>query len=230
VHELALTESPSLRAQYVDHVEVLDKVKALTFFPDGLHVDAPGVAAYFEVTPDTIKKAVQRNRKELESNGLRVLRGAEYREFALTNAVITEGGGTLPLASSQNSVTAFTRRAILNVGQMLTASTVAEGVRKNLFDLAAYRIYEAMERSALDLAVSNLGDVLAAPVDAPADLGWSAPRFQVLADASEERGARLVVGVAKFAQLRDLVLGHGRMVSQLRTRSNGANKVDRLRG
>jgi hypothetical protein len=147
VNELALTESPSLRRQYADRVDVLDKVKALTFFPDGQHVDTPGVAAYFEVTPDVIKKVVQRNRKELEGNGLRVLRGDEYREFARTNSVVTEGGDFLSLASSQNTVTVFTRRTILNVGQLLTESEVAEAVRTRLLDVEE----EAREQHLLSL-------------------------------------------------------------------------------
>ncbi|KAB8186945.1 hypothetical protein FH608_046505 [Nonomuraea phyllanthi] len=119
----------------MDRVDVLDKVKALTFFPDGEHVDTPGVADYFEVSLDVIKKVIQRNRKELERNGMRVRRGEEYREFAVVNAVAPEGGDTLSLASSQNTVTTFTRRTILNVGQMLTESPVAEGVRKHLLDV-----------------------------------------------------------------------------------------------
>lgn len=134
MNELALVESRSLRAEYVDRVEVLDKVKALTFFPDGIHVDGPGVAAYYEVTAEAIKKVAQRNRAELEEHGMRILRGAEYREFASVNGVAPEGGDTLSLASSQNTVTVFTRRTILNVGQMLTGSKVAKAIRTYLLD------------------------------------------------------------------------------------------------
>ncbi|GAA0853255.1 hypothetical protein ACFQVD_26860 [Streptosporangium amethystogenes subsp. fukuiense] len=150
MNELALTESPALRAQYADHVEVLDKVKALTFFPDGIHVDGPGVAAYYEVPVETIKKVAQRNRKELEEHGMRVLRGKEYREFAKVNTVITEGGDILSLAPSQNTVTTFTRRTILNIGQMLTGSEISKAVRKRLLDLEE----EARQRALALLRVS----------------------------------------------------------------------------
>lgn len=134
MNELALVESQSLRREYANRVDVLDKVKALTFFPDGMHVDGPGVAAYYEVPAETIKKVAQRNRQELEENGLRVLRGDEYREFARANAVVVEGGDVLSLAPSQNTVMAFTRRTILNIGQMLKGSEVAEAVRTRLLD------------------------------------------------------------------------------------------------
>lgn len=134
MNELALVESPSLRREYANRVDVLDKVKALTFFPDGLHVDGPGVADYYEVPAETIKKVAQRNRQELEENGLRVLRGDEYREFAGINSVVSEGGDVLSLAPSQNTVMVFTRRTILNVGQMLKGSEVAKAVRTRLLD------------------------------------------------------------------------------------------------
>lgn len=127
MNELALTESPSLRAQYADRVEVLDKVKALTLLPDGMHADIPVVADYYEVGVEAIKSVIHRNRAELEDNGLHVLRGKEYREFASCN---------LNLANpNARSITLFTRRAILNVGQMLTESRVAEAVRKHLLDV-----------------------------------------------------------------------------------------------
>jgi hypothetical protein len=127
VNELALTESPSLRAQYADRVDVLDKVKAVSLLPDSIHADIPTVARYFEVTPDAIEKIVQRNREELGDNGLRVLRGEEYRAFATDNLSAAN-----PRA---RSITLFTRRAILNVGQLLTESPIAKAVRTYLLDV-----------------------------------------------------------------------------------------------
>ncbi|HEY9525339.1 MAG TPA: hypothetical protein VIR33_19030 [Thermopolyspora sp.] len=117
--ELALAESPSLRAQYVDRVDVLDKVKALSLLPDGAHADIPIVAEYYEVGVGTIEKVIQRNRAELEGNGLRVLKGEAYRRFAADNLSVAN--------PNARSITLFSRRAILNVGQMLTESAVAGG-------------------------------------------------------------------------------------------------------
>lgn len=145
MHELALTESPSLRAQYAGHVEVLDKVKALTLLPDGVHVDIPGVAAYFEVAPEAIESVIRRNRAELEGNGLRVLKGKEYREFATVNLTVAN--------PNARSITLFDRRTILNVGQMLTESPVAEAVRKHLLDVEerARDIYLASHQAPREL-------------------------------------------------------------------------------
>ncbi|MEU6437493.1 hypothetical protein ABZ874_24595 [Streptomyces albidoflavus] len=129
-NELVLTESRTMRAQTAGRVDVLDKVKALALLPDGVHATTEIVAAYFEVDAEVIKKIVQRNREELSSNGLRVLRGAELRELKDS----TEGH-TVPLSERINALTLFTRRTILNVGQLLTESDVARQVRTYLLDV-----------------------------------------------------------------------------------------------
>ncbi|MFI7125924.1 hypothetical protein ACIBQ1_09535 [Nonomuraea sp. NPDC050153] len=125
MNELALTESPLLRAQYADRVDVLDKVKALVFLPDGLHLSTELVADYYEVDVDAIESVVRRNRSELESNGYRVLRGQELREFETVNLT----------GSKRRAYALFTRRAILNVGQMLVESPISTAVRKHLLDM-----------------------------------------------------------------------------------------------
>jgi len=134
VNELALLESRTLRTEHVGRVDVLDKVKALTLLPDGVHADIPIVAAYYEVGTGTIESLVRRNREELEGNGLRVLKGEEYKEFATVALKITN--------SKARSATLFTRRAILNVGQLLEDSKVAKDVRAYLLNLEEIATHE----------------------------------------------------------------------------------------
>lgn len=125
--ELALTESRTLRAQTADRVDVLDKVKALALLPDGVHADIAVVASYYGVDFDAIESVIRRNRGELTENGMRVLRGEEYRAFVSVN--LTDAN---PKA---RSLTVLTRRAILNVGQLLTESDVARRVRTYLLEV-----------------------------------------------------------------------------------------------
>lgn len=127
--ELVLTESRTMRAQTAGRVDVLDKVKALALLSDGVHATADGVASYFEVHDDVIKKVVQRHREELTENGLLVLRGTELRNFVEDNLSSANG------ASKMRSLSVFTRRTILNVGQLLTGSIVAKQVRTYLLDV-----------------------------------------------------------------------------------------------
>ncbi|WP_151898266.1 hypothetical protein [Streptomyces sp. C8S0] len=75
-NEAVLIESRTARAQYGFRTDVLDKVRAIPFLPDDLHVTTEGVAAYFDADTKTIEKLVERNREELESNGFRVLEGS----------------------------------------------------------------------------------------------------------------------------------------------------------
>lgn len=161
IKEVALTESRTLRDQYAGRTDVLDKVKALSLLPDGVHADIPTVATYFEVTADAIESVVRRNREELTFNGLRVLRGAEYRDFATVNLT-----GANPRA---RSVTLFTRRTILNVGQLLAESHIAQAVRTYLLDVediaGADVRNEATDRAAVSRAQLTMLDAARNIVD-----------------------------------------------------------------
>ncbi|MFE0692837.1 hypothetical protein [Streptomyces sp. NPDC058869] len=129
-NELILTESRTMRAQTVTRVDVLDKVKTLSLLPDNVHATTEIVASYYEVDTEVIKKTVQRHREELASNGLRVIRGDELRDFKRS----TEGQ-SVPLSERINALTLFTRRTILNVGQLLAESDVARQVRTYLLEV-----------------------------------------------------------------------------------------------
>lgn len=166
VQELALTESRSLREQYADRTDVLDKVKALALLPDGVHADIPIVAAYFEVSTDAVEKTIQRNRDELKDNGLDVLRGEEYRRFAADNLSVAN--------ARARSATVFSRRAILNMAQLLRDSPVARQIRTYLLDVeeiaAPEMRNEAIERA--QVARAQLSMLQAAEGLAGIDRDW----------------------------------------------------------
>lgn len=122
-----------MRAQTADRVDVLDKVKALALLPDSTHATTEMVASYYEVDASTIDSLAAANREELAENGRQVLRGAELREFA------TPFGGVanLGLSPKTRSLAIFSRRAVLNVGQLLVKSDVARRVRTYLLEVEA---------------------------------------------------------------------------------------------
>lgn len=156
MNELAMIESPTLRAQYVDRVDVLDKVKALSLLSDGVHVTTELVAEYYEVDVEAIKSVVRRNRKELEQNGLKRLEGEDLRDFERVN---------LTPSPNRRSLNIFNRRAILNVGQMLSESAVARSVRAYLLNVEEIATHEqrseAIDR--VELAKARI-EMLAATV------------------------------------------------------------------
>jgi energy-converting hydrogenase Eha subunit C len=73
INETALLESPTLRGSVLARTDVLDRVKALSLLPDGMHVTTAMVASYFDVGLEAIKSLVKDRRTELEANGYRRL-------------------------------------------------------------------------------------------------------------------------------------------------------------
>lgn len=127
----ALTTSQEVRQRHAGRTEVLDKVKALMLLADDMHATLPLVANYFGVSEKTIESVVLDHRQELEANGLRVLRGADLREFATSFEE-----GTNPVGPKTRSLAVFNRRAILNIAMLLRDSAVARDVRAMLLDAA----------------------------------------------------------------------------------------------
>lgn len=124
-NEAALLESKALRESVVDRTDVLDRVKALSLLPDGMHVTTAMVAAYFRVTVETIRALVHDHRAELEASGYRVLTGSELSDFKQLSGI----------QSRTRSLALFSRRAVLNVAMLLRDSEVARQVRVYLLDM-----------------------------------------------------------------------------------------------
>lgn len=139
-NEVVFTESRSLRTQYKDRVDALDKVGHLITLPDGINATMEMVADFYEVPVKTIASVVNRNRAELETNGLGKLDGSDLQEFKARFRM------HLPSTVLRSShLTVFTRQTILNVGQLLQESTVAEKVRKYLLTVEAVAAVEHRE-------------------------------------------------------------------------------------
>ncbi|MFF3407086.1 restriction endonuclease [Streptomyces sp. NPDC002742] len=125
IDESALLESKALRDSVLERSEVLDKVKALSLLPDGMHVTTAMVAAYFGATMEAIRALVHDHRTELEANGYRVLTGSELSDFKQLSGI----------QSRTRSLALFSRRAVLNVAMLLRDSEVARQVRTYLLDM-----------------------------------------------------------------------------------------------
>lgn len=129
IKESVLLESPSLRSSVLDRTDVLDRVKALSLLPDGMHVTTAMVATYFEVADTVVNNLLSRHRQELQSNGMRVLRGSELQNFKELN--LSSYGHPQP----RSALAVWSRRAVLNVGMLLRDSEVARQVRMYLLDM-----------------------------------------------------------------------------------------------
>ncbi|MER5909830.1 restriction endonuclease [Streptomyces sp. NPDC001982] len=109
----------------LDRTDVLDRVKALSLLPDGMHVTTAMVAAYFEVGIKTIESLVLDHRQELEASGYCVLSGAELTSFKEVSGI----------QSHSRALALYPRRAVLNVAMLLRDSEVARQARVYLLDM-----------------------------------------------------------------------------------------------
>ncbi|MFJ4418218.1 hypothetical protein [Streptomyces sp. NPDC088925] len=176
-NELVLTESRTMRAQTADRVDVLDKVKALSLLPDGVHATTEIVAAYYEVEPSTIESLAAANRQELASNGRNVLRGAELTEFA------TPFGGVAKLGVSPKarSLALYSRRAVLNVGQLLTKSDVARRVRTYLLNVEEQATPQQRSDAAEQMALAEARMRVLKVADGIVDSAWLETKARMVA-------------------------------------------------
>lgn len=118
-----------VRDQFINKVDVLEKVKKIVFLGNTDYLTSKMVADYYEVPYETIKKVMQRNKAELESDGIKVLQEKELFDFKL----LLKGQG-VPL-NTRRFLTIVSRRAVLRIGMLLTESKVAEKVRTYLLNI-----------------------------------------------------------------------------------------------
>ncbi|MFJ4786048.1 restriction endonuclease [Streptomyces sp. NPDC088794] len=118
---------PETRPQrrVLERTDVLDRVKALSLLPDGMHVTTAMVATYFGVGLEAVKSLVKDHRAELEANGYHLLTGEELRSLKDLSGI----------QSRARSLALFSRRAVLNVAMLLRDSEVARQVRVYLLDM-----------------------------------------------------------------------------------------------
>jgi len=212
-NELALTESRTMRAATMDRTDVLDKVKALTMLPDGLHVTTEIAADYYEVTIDVVKKVVERNRLELTENGYSVLRGQHLRDFESDN----------PSLSKRRAIALFSKRTMLNLGELITGSEVAKAVRTRLLDSEDERAKPAVgleEQLALALQLIKAKDQINALTVSHADLAQRVadlePKAEGYDDLIAAEGCFDMSAVAKILSPVTGNIGRTRLLNLLR--------------
>lgn len=92
----------SLRESVIEHTNALDKLKALTMLPNGLHISIEMAANYYEAHVDAIESTIRKNRDELNSDGMQ---GSELSAFKAESGISTNAG----------ALTIIPRRAILRM-------------------------------------------------------------------------------------------------------------------
>lgn len=132
MNELILTESKSMREEYIGKDYILDKVKALSLLPDNTHVTVQMIADYYEVDNKLMEYHIKENKDELLSDGLKVLKGNELKEF---KGYLASLGDLDDKIKTSPSLTLISRRAILRLGMLVQKSEVAKQVRTYLLNV-----------------------------------------------------------------------------------------------
>ena len=127
------------RKELMDKVDVLDKVGNLLLLGNSGFATTQQVADYYEVDVDAIRSIIRRHKEELESNGYRLFTGKEIKDiFIKVNQTIISYHGGFEVSGQKfanRSNGLFTKRAILNVGMLLTQSEIARELRSRLLDI-----------------------------------------------------------------------------------------------
>ena len=141
--ENELMEQKELREEVIGRVEVLDKVGELLLLPNTEYATTKQVAEYYKVGNEAISSVIKRNKKELESNGLKTLKRNEIdKVFESSNWTFKTMRGKTVVKNDNNEINVtntglilFSKRTILNVGMLLEQSEVAKEVRTKLLDV-----------------------------------------------------------------------------------------------
>ncbi|MCC0645452.1 hypothetical protein KGF41_14390 [Clostridioides sp. ZZV14-6150] len=120
-----LIENKELRDRNIDRVDVLEHVKEILTLANTDFSTVELVSDYYEVDRDTIKKLIQRNRIELELDGLKLYKYNDIAEV-LANS---EKGLDIKFKIPSRGLILIPKRAILKIGMLLRDSEIAKKVR-----------------------------------------------------------------------------------------------------
>ena len=129
MNEMELIESKEVRATKLGRIEVLDRVGGLVLLPNCDVATTKQLADYFNVGQQAIKSLVFDNKKELEENGLKVVKGVDIKELKTRVLKHHRSKEFEDVFFRVPSLTIFNRRVILKVAFLLTESDVALKIR-----------------------------------------------------------------------------------------------------
>lgn len=138
------------RMQLSEHIEVLDKVKIIPYFPKELFVGISHASNYYGSTISTIQSILKRHEDEFLKDGVKKISGEELKKYQ--NLVVEEklidDNGDLFIGSKTRYYTIIPKRALLRIGMLLKKSPVAKEVRQYLLELEDSATKEQKESAA----------------------------------------------------------------------------------
>ena len=115
MNELELVENKDLRVTKLDRIEVLDRVGGLILIPSKEVATTKQLANYFNVGQQTINSLVFDNNVELSENGLKVLKGIEFKQFKTDVLEFDTSSEIKAIFHRVSSLRLFNRQAIFKI-------------------------------------------------------------------------------------------------------------------
>lgn len=146
-NEQTIMDYRQVREEYIDRVDVLDKVKNLLVIPAMECMTMKQVADYYEVDIHTIQICYTRNKDELDYDGVCIKTPLDFKEIFKVTACdfkdLEQKHGKLIIHIDDNTtieipnrgIKMFPKRAILRVGMLLRDSVIAKEVRTQLLNV-----------------------------------------------------------------------------------------------
>lgn len=142
-NEVILTESKTMREEFINNVDILDKIKVIPYLTNDMVVSVEQVANYYEITKKAIETIIKRHRDELETDGIVVLKGEQLKDF--NKKICDLHGEGSKINNKTRAFTVMTKRAMLRIGMLLTTSLIAKEVRNYLLNLEEIATQEQKE-------------------------------------------------------------------------------------
>ena len=161
-----MVDNKEERQKYIDRVEVLEKVKKLFLIPQLDMMTARQIADFYEVEMNTIQICYQRNKKEIDPDGMIVKKPLDFANFSKCTSctfrkesgliVIGFDGGEIRVPNK--GIRCFSKRAVLRFGMLLRDSKVAQEVRTQLLNVFEHT--ETENPQALTAEIDNEQELL----------------------------------------------------------------------
>ena len=139
-------DNKELRERVKERIGVLDKVKNLILLPSLECMTVKQVADYYEVDIHTVQMCYNRNKDEIDMDGVSVKSPKDFKEILKVTScdfknceqkngkLIVEVNDDITLEIPNRGIRVFPKRAILRIGMLLRDSRVAKEVRTQLLN------------------------------------------------------------------------------------------------
>lgn len=177
VKEELILDDKSIREKCIERTEVLDKVKKLLLIPQMECMTIRQVAEYYEVDIKVLQKCWERNRVEIEGDGVVTKTPTIFKEILKPTRCLLKNdeeflkGTTCPFKNLEQKngklivqiddntrleipnrgIKCFSKRAILRIGMLLRDSKIAQEVRTQLLNIVEHTAEEKPELVTMDI-------------------------------------------------------------------------------